>query len=100
MNPPAFHLLDRQGPASPSDVEALVEKLGDGAGGKRIRCPLCQWRPRKEDLWGCRCGHAWNTFETGGKCPACAHQWQVTQCLQCHAFSAHLDWYASEPSAP
>jgi hypothetical protein len=30
----------------------------------RIRCPLCGWSPRKEDLWSCTCGHEWNTFDT------------------------------------
>jgi hypothetical protein len=35
----------------------------------RIR-PLCGWSPRKEDLWFCTCGHEWNTFDTGGVCPA------------------------------
>ena len=43
--------------------------------GPRIRCPLCGWSPRKEDKWFCTCGHEWNTFDTGGICPACLHQW-------------------------
>src|ERR1700674_257477 len=49
----------------------------------RIRCPLCGWSPRKEDKWFCTCGHEWNTFDTGGVCPACLHQWAETQCLSC-----------------
>lgn len=97
MYPPAFHLLTSPDPASPADVETLLEKLRDGTGGRRIRCPLCLWRPAKTDRWGCDCGHGWNTFETEGKCPACGHQWHVTQCLQCHQFSPHKAWYASEP---
>lgn len=44
----------------------------------RIRCPLCGWSPRKDDLWSCSCGHEWNTFDTGGVCPACLHQWTST----------------------
>src|SRR6202022_142671 len=36
---------------------------------------LCGWLPRKDDRWSCTCGHSWNTFETGGVCPACLHQW-------------------------
>src|ERR1700730_2017818 len=43
--------------------------------GPRIRCPLCGWLPRRDDRWSCTCGHSWNTFETGGVCPACLHQW-------------------------
>lgn len=35
----------------------------------------------------------WNTFDTAGKCPRCHKQWEVTQCLACHCYSPHLDWY-------
>ena len=59
----------------------------------RIRCPLCQWVPRKNDLWACDCGHAWNTFDTGGVCPGCMRQWENTQCLACQGWSAHSAWY-------
>jgi hypothetical protein len=43
--------------------------------GPRIRCPLCGWSRREDDLWSCTCGHEWNTFDTGGVCPACLQQW-------------------------
>jgi hypothetical protein len=33
-----------------------------GPSGPRIRCPLCDWSPAKNDLWACTCGHRWNTF--------------------------------------
>jgi hypothetical protein len=69
---------------------------GDGRGGIRIRCPKCQWTPRAEDRWACRCGHTWNTFDTGGVCPSCLYQWTVTQCLRCGEFSPHSDWYGEE----
>jgi hypothetical protein len=62
--------------------------------GPRIRCPLCGWSPRKEDLWSCTCSNEWNTFDTGGVCPACLHQWASTQCLSCTRWSPHSDWYA------
>jgi len=65
---------------------------GDG-GGNQIYCPLCGWEPGKTDLWACHCGHCWNTFDTGGVCPACLLQWAYTACLACHVFSAHADWY-------
>jgi len=64
-----------------------------GPAGPRIRCPLCGWRPTKHDRWLCKCGHIWNTFDTGGVCPACIYQWTLTACLACLRFSRHSDWY-------
>ena len=71
---------------------------------ERIRCPLCDWRPRRSSTWCCVvqgtpeppfewCGTSWNTFSTRGRCPGCAHQWKWTSCLRCHGFSLHEDWY-------
>ncbi len=70
----------------------------------RIRCPLCQWSPTKSSQWFCAdcdapeffyngCGTMWNTFETRGKCPTCAHLWRWTSCLHCGEWSRHEDWY-------
>jgi hypothetical protein len=70
----------------------------------RIRCPHCAWQPDRSSTWVClsgpgpeppfeSCGTAWNTFDTGGRCPGCSHQWQWTTCLQCHEWSPHLEWY-------
>jgi len=75
------------------DRELKEEKSYDPS-GLRIRCPLCGWSPRKEDHWFCECGYEWNTFDTGGVCPACLHQWTETQCLSCSGWSPHSDWYA------
>ena len=50
-----------------SDRE-LEEGKSHDSSGPRIRCPLCGWSPRKDDLWACDCGHLWNTFDTGGVC--------------------------------
>jgi hypothetical protein len=64
-----------------------------GPGGETIRCPKCNWVPHENDAWCCKCGHAWNTFKTGGACPACRYQWEVTACLSSGEVSAHSDWY-------
>ena len=71
---------------------------------ERIRCPLCNWRPSAASRWMCAdcddpeyfynaCYTFWNTFETRGKCPTCAHQWRWTSCLSCHGWARHEDWY-------
>src|SRR6266852_8203925 len=79
--------------AKSSDVlhRELEEEKGREPSDPRIRCPLCGWSPCKEDLWSCTCGHEWNTFDTGGVCPACLHQWTETQCLSCTRWSPHSD---------
>ncbi|MGQ0542150.1 MAG: hypothetical protein ACT4O9_09925 [Blastocatellia bacterium] len=72
-----------------------------------ILCPLCEWRPLRSSLWTCwdcdypeyfynGCGTDWNTFETGGHCPTCGHQWIWTSCLRCAGWSKHEDWYVQE----
>lgn len=61
----------------------------------QIYCPKCGWEPRQEDCWSCGmgCGCVWNTFDTGGVCPACGKAWEQTQCLACHGWSPHRAWY-------
>ena len=78
-----------------------------------IRCPACKWVPEKTSRWFCvnmgppenfnaGCSHAWNTFDTGGKCPGCTHQWQHTTCLTCSVTTPHNDWYVNgaQPGGP
>jgi len=76
----------------------------------RIRCPLCAWRPAPSSRWSCvwtegspeppfaSCGAIWNTFETRGNCPGCAHRWRWTSCLRCAGWSLHEDWYEEAPA--
>jgi hypothetical protein len=80
----------------PEESSVVLDRELDEAkspSGPRIHCPLCGWSPRKEDLWTCSCGNEWNTFDTGGVCPGCLHQWTSTQCLSCTRWSAHSDRY-------
>ena len=77
-------------PGAGQDVET---RESDGDGGSDIRCPICRWTPKAEDRWSCQCNHSWNTFDTGGVCPNCLHRWAYTQCLACHGWSLHSDWY-------
>jgi len=59
----------------------------------KICCPKCEWEPDGKPYWQCSCGHHWDTFSTGGRCPACKKVWEDTQCISCHKWSPHLDWY-------
>ena len=65
----------------------------------KIWCPHCEWRPGPHDRWMCvpGCRTVWNTFETRGRCPGCARQWQTTCCLACARWSLHEAWYHVEP---
>jgi hypothetical protein len=69
------------------------EDAGRRPGRRRIRCPRCGWEPGRHDRWMCTCLHSWNTFDTGGVCPACERRWTETQCRRCAAWSRHEDWY-------
>jgi len=83
-----------------------TEKLKDEPTDfSRIRCPLCRWKPRASNRWYCGdtdfhvgCGTAWNTFDTGGRCPGCNYQWMWTDCLRCYRSSPHEAWYEDEPN--
>ena len=63
-----------------------------------IRCRVCLWKPNAWSRWQCvpSCGHAWNTFDTHGRCPACGKHWLHTCCLSCHQWSLHEAWYVED----
>lgn len=66
-------------------------------GKNHVCCPKCSWTPDGGKHWQCLCGHTWDVFSTGGRCPACFRQWEKTQCVPraggCKTWSPHLDWY-------
>ena len=69
---PFDRLEDRFDPAAEepmqsSDLDRELEREREPT-GPRIRCPLCGWSPRKEDLWSCTCGHEWDTRSILGAC--------------------------------
>lgn len=98
-----WQLLKRQ---TEDDIRLDTEdKDRDGEDRFRIRCPLCFWQPSASSRWTCQCGGGtpeppfdacgtvWNTFDTRGRCPGCAHQWIWTTCLHCQVSSRHEEWY-------
>ena len=88
----ASTVVDRE--VAPGKEGAPDSGKSGGPSGPRIRCPLCGWRPGKHDRWICKCRHIWNTFDTGGICPACLYQWMETGCHACKKMSPHSAWYA------
>lgn len=100
----------RRRPADPG-VERIIRDASAPADEdkttRRIRCPHCAWEPDAQSRWSCvrtgppeyfdgGCGTAWNTFDTGGRCPGCAHAWRHTACLRCSQWSLHADWYEDD----
>lgn len=66
--------------------------------GVHISCPKCSWEPDETCRWKCSvCRTVWNTFETGGQCPACGKTYTDTMCIRskggCQQMSPHADWY-------
>lgn len=103
VTPPAIDALQKGDPADPaSSTGTTPAELARRR--ERIRCPECNWEPRKSDEWYCDdcdwpeffqggCGMTWHTFDTRGVCPGCNHQWTWTSCLRCQGWSLHEDWY-------
>ena len=85
---------------APRLFEPTRERLRQGRGGRRIRCPQCGWEPERGSLWSCECLCLWNTFDTEGRCPDCGKRWETTQCLRCKEWSPHRAWYAEEDPSP
>ena len=92
-------LLAKQGGRFQFDEKGQL-KEEDSTGGGGVRCPKCRWKPQAHDRWMCHCLHAWNTFDTRGKCPGCGHQWNQTMCLSCFKWSEHEAWYESQDPRP
>ncbi len=98
--------LFRKGALPTDDLDTIKQFDDDESGYKRIRCPLCKWQPDSSSRWYCGgdgppeyykgCGRSWNTFDTGGLCPGCQHQWRWTACLWCGNYSLHEAWYTDE----
>jgi hypothetical protein len=92
------------------EILKTLEKNAEETDFEKIRCPLCNWSPTASSRWTCAsvdapeyfyggCYTSWNTFETRGRCPTCAHQWTWTSCLFCQQWSQHEDWYAKKDSS-
>ena len=87
---------EQRADAAVCDLGSFDETAGGDICSPNIRCPKCKWQPRKAHLWSCDCGHRWNTFDTGGICPECHHQWTDTCCPRCQTWSPHSEWYTCE----
>ena len=62
-----------------------------------LRCPSCKASPPVGPYWGCaNCRQSFDTFETGGRCPHCGAQYDVTACLDCRRSSPQHEWTAGD----
>ncbi len=112
LTPPNLELLTHGLPlALDRGSFRLDPRLAAHSRRPRIRCPACNWQPGRNSTWCCvsaghpeyfsgGCGHAWNTFDTRGRCPTCRYQWLYTSCLSCGIWSLHEDWYERESDTP
>jgi Zn-dependent protease len=50
---------------------------------EQYHCPSCKQSPPAVPLWKCACGTQYDTFATGGACPACGRAFPATQCPRC-----------------
>ena len=81
------------GATPPEATASALPEQNDAGASLRIRCPLCAWEPAPGTVWSCSCGYRWDTFETGGICPACLKRWETTECFGCSRSSPHSNWY-------
>lgn len=56
------------------------------------RCPRCRFDTDPRDGWSCRCGHEWNGWLRGGRCPTCGFSWKSAFCCFCDSWSPRSDW--------
>ena len=60
-------------------------------------CPSCRTAPPLGPFWKCgACGQSFDTFETRGVCPGCAHEYPVTMCLDCSEQRPMTEWAAAD----
>jgi len=61
-------------------------------------CPSCGAAPRQGKFWACgQCRTAFDTFETGARCPNCGATFDVTRCLSCGALHPLAEWITVRP---
>lgn len=71
-------------------------RLERGPRNEAVRCPLCREHPPMAAVWRCRCGAAFDAFQTNGRCPQCAAAFETTACPFCNRSSLHPLWYADQ----
>jgi Zn-dependent protease len=58
-----------------------------------VACPACGRPPLVGRFWTCaQCNTPFDTFETGGVCPQCGHQYDVTECFACRQRTSIHRW--------
>jgi Zn-dependent protease len=68
-------------------------KMESGPRHDHASCPFCHQHPPQSPLWSCPCGSRFDTFQTGGNCPACGRAFQTTMCPFCQQSSPIHLWF-------
>jgi len=59
-------------------------------------CPVCRMAPPQGAFWLCgKCRKPFDTFATGGLCPNCGAQYNVTSCPECGNLRPIEEWLAT-----
>ena len=62
-----------------------------------LKCPSCGMAPPIGNYWACaNCHQQFDTFETAGRCPHCATQYNTTTCLDCRRSAPQHEWTAGD----
>jgi len=94
----AFILMNCWGGLMQARALARAAKLPRHNG---FACPSCQTAPPSGAFWICgQCETRFDTFATGGACPRCGAQFDITRCLDCGSSSPMSDWTTAAPVPP
>jgi len=64
-------------------------------------CPVCKIAPPQGAYWGCgKCRKPFDTFATGGLCPNCGIQYNVTSCPECGSLRPMSEWMTASNLPP
>ena len=81
-------------------ARALV-RLAKAPRHEGFACPSCQSVPPLGAFWICgKCRTPFDMFASGGVCPKCGTQYEMTRCLECGGLSPMAHWNTHAGTVP